>query len=119
MICSASSSPRSRIVSSQRASRLEAVRPVARYRHQDLLEGLDVSVHQTSATARPMAVNLARDIFAAPGDLDEKPHGGTFGAEDGLHSRATLPTDRCYLNDTAVRINTATAETTPLSGKNT
>ena len=51
-------------------------------------------------------VNAARDIFAAPPwDLDEKPHGGTFGAEDGLHSRATLPTDRCHLNDTAVRIN--------------
>ena len=51
-------------------------------------------------------VNAARDIFAAPPwDLDEKPHGGTFGAEDGLHSRATLPTDCCHLNDAAVRIN--------------
>jgi hypothetical protein len=37
--------------------------------------------------------------------LDEKPDGGTLGAEDGLHTRATLPTDRCHLNDTAVRIN--------------
>jgi hypothetical protein len=50
-------------------------------------------------------VNAARDIFAAPGDLDEKPHGRNFGAEDGLHSRATLPTDGCHLNDTAVGIH--------------
>jgi hypothetical protein len=27
------------------------------------------------------------------------------GAEEGLHTRATLPTDRCHLNDAAVRIN--------------
>src|ERR1700730_2712991 len=37
--------------------------------------------------------------------MDEKPQRGTFGAEDGLLSRAPLPTDRCHLNDTAVRIN--------------
>jgi hypothetical protein len=37
--------------------------------------------------------------------LDEKPGGGTPGAEDGLHTRATLPTDRCHLYDTAVRID--------------
>jgi hypothetical protein len=39
------------------------------------------------------------------GDLDEKPDGRNFRAEDGLYSRATLPTDCCHLNDTAVRIN--------------
>ena len=51
-------------------------------------------------------VNAARDIFAAvPGNLDEKPDGGTFGAEDGLHSCATLPTNCRHFNDTAVRIN--------------
>jgi hypothetical protein len=37
--------------------------------------------------------------------LDEKPDGGALGTEDGLHTGATLPTDRCHLNDTAVRIN--------------
>ena len=51
-------------------------------------------------------VNAARDILAAlPRDLDEKPDGGTRGAEDGLHRRATLPADRCHLDDAAVRIN--------------
>jgi hypothetical protein len=37
--------------------------------------------------------------------LDEKPDGGSLGTEDGLHIRATLPTDRCHLDDTAVHIN--------------
>jgi hypothetical protein len=37
--------------------------------------------------------------------LDEKPDRGTLGAQNGLHSSATLPTDRCHLNDTAIRIN--------------
>ena len=51
-------------------------------------------------------VNAARDIFAAlPGIWTKKPDGGSLGTEDGLHSRATLPTDRCHLNDTAVGIN--------------
>ena len=50
-------------------------------------------------------VNAARDIFCAPRDLDEKPDGGGLGTDDGLHTRATLPPDRCHLNDTAVRIN--------------
>ena len=54
----------------------------------------------------PMArVNAARNLCCDPRDLDEKPDGGTLGTEDGLHSRATLPTDRCRLNDTAIRIN--------------
>ena len=38
-------------------------------------------------------------------DLDQKPDGGNLGTEDGLHTAATLPTDRCHLNDAAVRIN--------------
>ena len=50
--------------------------------------------------------NAARDIFSCASlDLDEKLDGGTLGTEDGLHTRATLPADRCHLNDTAVRIN--------------
>jgi len=36
---------------------------------------------------------------------DEKPDRGNLGTEDGLHRSATLPADRCHLNDTAVRIN--------------
>lgn len=40
-----------------------------------------------------------------PPDLDEKPDGRPLGTEDGLHRSATLPTDRCHLNDAAVRIN--------------
>jgi len=37
--------------------------------------------------------------------LDEKPDGGTLGTEDGLRTRATLPTDCCHLNNTAVPID--------------
>jgi hypothetical protein len=37
--------------------------------------------------------------------LDQKSGGGTLGTEDSLHPAATLPTDRCHLNDAAVRIN--------------
>jgi hypothetical protein len=37
--------------------------------------------------------------------LDQKPDRGSLGAEEGLHTRATLSTDRCHLNDAAVRIN--------------
>jgi hypothetical protein len=37
--------------------------------------------------------------------LDQKPNRGGLGAEKGLHTRATLPTDRCRLDDAAVRIN--------------
>src|ERR1700720_3657371 len=88
---------------------LKPVRTVARYRHQDLLEkGLDVSVHETSEGRHRLhgpCERRARDLCCAPRDLDEKPDGGSLGAEDGLHTRATLSTDRCHLNDTAVRIN--------------
>jgi hypothetical protein len=37
--------------------------------------------------------------------LDQKPDGRTLGTKDGLHTAATLSTDRCHLNDVAVRIN--------------
>jgi len=37
--------------------------------------------------------------------LDEKPDGSTPGTEDGLYTRATLPTDCCHLSDTAAPIN--------------
>ena len=48
----------------------------------------------------------ARDILAAlPGIWTKKPDRGSLGAEEGLHTRATLPTDRCHLNDAAVRID--------------
>jgi hypothetical protein len=47
----------------------------------------------------------ARDILAAARDLDQKPDGGSLGAEEGLHTRAAFPTDRCHLNDAAVRIH--------------
>jgi hypothetical protein len=64
-------------------------------------------------------VKAARDIFSgAPRDPDEKPDGGTRGAEDGLHGRATLPADRCHLNDAAVRINRHNRDDTAV-GKNT
>ena len=35
----------------------------------------------------------------------QKPDRGCLGAEEGLHTRATLPTDRCHLNNAAIRIN--------------
>ena len=51
-------------------------------------------------------VNAARDIFAAlPGIWTKSLDRGTLGTEDGLHAAATLPSDRCHLNDAAVRIN--------------
>ena len=51
-------------------------------------------------------VNAARDIFAAlPGIWTRSRTEEALGTEDGLHTRATLPTDRCHLNDAAVRIN--------------
>ena len=55
----------------------------------------------------PMArVNAARDIFAAPpGIWTRSRTEERLGTEDGLHSRATLPTDRRHLNDAAVGIN--------------
>jgi hypothetical protein len=34
----------------------------------------------------------------------QKPDRGCLGAEEGLHTRATLPTDRCHLNNAAIRI---------------
>jgi hypothetical protein len=37
--------------------------------------------------------------------LDQKPEGGLLGAEHRFHTRATLPTDRCHLDDAAVLIN--------------
>src|ERR1700719_3109438 len=88
---------------------LEAVRTVARYRHQDLFEKrIDVSVHEISEGRHRLHgpyEGRARHLCCASRNLDEKPGGGTFGTEDGFHIRETLPTDRCHLNDTAVRIN--------------
>jgi hypothetical protein len=88
---------------------LEAVRTVARYRHQHLFEkGMDVSEHEFSEGRHRLhrpGERRARHLCCVPRNLDEKPDGGTLGAEDGLHTRAALPTDRCHLNDAAVRIN--------------
>src|SRR5215468_8313784 len=85
------------------------MRTVAGYTHQDLLEkGLDVSVHETSEGRHRLhgpCERRARHPCRIPRDLDEKPDGGTLGTEDGLHSRTTLPTHRCHLYDTAIRIN--------------
>ena len=47
----------------------------------------------------------ARHLGRAARDLDQKPDRGCLGAEEGLHTRATLPTDRRHLDDIAVRIN--------------
>ena len=47
----------------------------------------------------------ARHLCSARRNLDEKPDGGTLGTEEGLHPRATLPTDGCHLNDAAIRVN--------------
>ena len=50
--------------------------------------------------------NATRDILAAlPGILNQQLDRGTLGTEDGLHTRAALPSDRCHLNDMAVRVN--------------
>jgi hypothetical protein len=37
--------------------------------------------------------------------LNQQLDRGTLGTEDGLHTRAALPSDRCHLNDMAVRVN--------------
>src|SRR3984893_12852224 len=88
---------------------LEAVRTVARRRHQDLLEkGVNVIGHEISEGRRRLyrpCESRARHPGCAARDLDQKPDGGCFGAEEGLHTGATLPTNRCHLNDAAVRIN--------------
>jgi hypothetical protein len=47
----------------------------------------------------------ARHPGCAARNLDQKPDRGCLGAEEGLHTRATLPTDRRHLNDAAVRVN--------------
>jgi hypothetical protein len=88
---------------------LEAVRTVARDRHQDLLEeGVKVVGHEISERRhrlhRPRE-GRARHLGCAARDLNQKPDRGCFGAEEGLHTGAPLPTDRCHLDDAAVRIN--------------
>jgi hypothetical protein len=88
---------------------LEAVRTVARHRHHYLLlEGLNVSGHEISEgrhRLHRLREGRARHLGSAPRDLDQKSDGGKLGAEKGLHTRATLSTDRCHLNDAAVGIN--------------
>jgi hypothetical protein len=88
---------------------LEVVRTVARHRHEDLLEkGVNVSGHKISEGRhrRHRAYEgRPRHLGCAARDLDQKPDRGSLGAEEGLHPGATLPTNRCHLNDAAVRIN--------------
>ena len=73
-----------------------------------LEKGVNVSGHEMSEgwhrRHRPRKGD-ARHLGRAARDLDQKPDRGDLGAEEGLHTRATLPTDRCHLNDAAVRIN--------------
>jgi hypothetical protein len=92
-----------------RQTLLEAMGTVARYRHHDLLEKrVGVSKHQTSEGRHRVhgaCERRARYLCRAPRDLNEKPDGGALGTEDGLHAGATLPSDRCHLDDTAVRID--------------
>ena len=101
---------------------LEAVRTVARYRHHDLFQKcVDIGVHQTSeGRHRPHGSRKrrTRHLRGAPRDLDEKLDGGNFGTEDGLHASATLPSDRCHLNDTAVRINSQDRDDPTIGEKN-
>ena len=88
---------------------LETVRAIARDRHHDLLEkGEDVGVVEVSEgwhRAHGSCEYRARHPRGGSRDLDEKPGGGTLGAQDGLHTGATLPADRCHFDDAAVRIN--------------
>jgi hypothetical protein len=51
-------------------------------------------------------VNAARGILAAPPGIWTRNRIEELSApQDGLHSRATLPSDRCHLNHTAVLIH--------------
>jgi hypothetical protein len=88
---------------------LETVRAIARDRHHDLLEkGLDVCVVEISeGRHRPhgSCEYRTRHPRGSSGDLDEKPGGGTLGAQGGLHAGATLPADRCHFDDGAIRID--------------
>lgn len=47
----------------------------------------------------------ARHPCGASRDLNQQLDRGTLGTEDGLYTRAALPSDRCHLNDMAVRVN--------------
>ena len=104
-----------------RQSLLQAMRTVARYRHQDLFEkSLNVSIHEVSEGRHRFhsaCERRARHLCCAPWDLDEKPDGGTLGTEDSLHTRATLPANRCHLNDIAVRIDRHHRDNTAIGEK--
>jgi hypothetical protein len=47
----------------------------------------------------------ARHPCGASRDLNQQLDRGTLGTEDCLYARAALPSDRCRLNDMAVRVN--------------
>src|SRR5271169_2815477 len=74
---------------------LEIVRPVARYRHQNLFEkGLGISVHQISEGRHRLhgpGECRTRHPCCGSRDLDEKTDRGTLGTEDSLYRSATLP----------------------------
>jgi len=88
---------------------LEAVRAVTRYRHQDLFEkSLGIGIHEIVEGGYRLhgaGERRARHLCPGPRDLNEKPHGGTGGTEDGLHRSAALPADRRRLDDGAIRID--------------
>jgi hypothetical protein len=98
------------------------VRPVARYRHQDLFEkGLDIGVHEISEgwhRAQGTGESGTRYFRCAPRNLDEQSDGGTLGAEDGLETRATLSADRCHFYDTAVFIDSDHRDDATIREKN-
>ena len=87
----------------------EAMRTVACNRNEDLLEKcLDVSVREISErwdSSHSPRERRPGHLCRAPGDLDQEPGRRHFGAQDGLHARATLPANRCHLDGAAVRID--------------
>src|SRR3979490_2322034 len=52
-----------------------------------------------------MCERRPRHQCSASWNLNEEPSRGSLGTKDGLHSCATLPPNRCHLDDAAVRIN--------------
>jgi hypothetical protein len=92
-----------------RQSLFKGVGAVACSGHHNLLEKrLHISVHETSKGRhrfhRPCK-SRPRHLCCAAGDLNQETGGGTSDAEDSLHARATLTTNRCHLDRAAIRIN--------------
>jgi hypothetical protein len=102
----------------QRASRCLRLRPVARDRHQDLLEkGLNVGIHESSEDGiDPIArMNAARDIFAKLPGIWTKSRLAPKTACTPLHPSRPI----VAISMTLPSEHPATTETTPLCGKKT